>query len=417
MGGVVKVENTSYVPAKLLSKYYIMIILTNFCLLLSFYVMMSNVAFLNTALGATKAQIGLGSSLFVAGCLFSYLCAGPAFDKMGMRDLLGIGLTVYLVTNFFYFFVYSLDTLLIVRFLHGVGYGAAICVVSAAAMKVIPNNRMGEGFSWFQNSMSFGGVVGPSVGAYLFVQADTNGVNAVVLILIVIALGFASQMPDLRNAFFKKAFTNERGVSFNGIFVKTALPAAILAFLLFFCYQNIMNFMLDYSAGQTYFAVQTCASISSLLLLRNVQDRYGENVLVYPCLVIWTIGLVMLGSAQNGYWILASAVLLGIGVGIAQPVFNVMAVQLTSPEALGRATGMFFIFMNLGMLVGPIVFGLLAVSAYRTAWCGMAVVSIVLLGVYYLVHGRKISNGTVVYLNKGERKDPEPMKEAAGTAV
>lgn len=181
-------DQSAWVPTKLINKPYIAVTLANFCLLLTFYMMMSNVTIITQQLGATKVQAGMASSLFVFGALVSRLWAGPTFDKMGMRKLLYIGLIVYLVTCCFYFAAKTLDILLAVRFLHGLGYGVATTVISASIMKTIPKDRMGEGISWYSNSITVGGAIGPSLGIFALDAAGANGVYAICFIMTIICV-------------------------------------------------------------------------------------------------------------------------------------------------------------------------------------------------------------------------------------
>lgn len=51
-------EHSEWVPTKLLNKPYILLTLANFLLLLTYFIMISNVTLITTVLGATKVQAG-----------------------------------------------------------------------------------------------------------------------------------------------------------------------------------------------------------------------------------------------------------------------------------------------------------------------------------------------------------------------
>lgn len=412
-------EHSEWVPTKLLNKPYILLTLANFLLLLTYFIMISNVTLITTVLGATKVQAGLASSLFVAGALISRLWAGPAFDKMGMRQLLYIGLIVYLLTCCLYFLAKTLDLLLIVRFLHGLGYGVATTVVSAAIMKTIPKDRMGEGISWYSNSITVGSAIGPSLGILALGAAGANGVYAICLIMTLSTVAVGSQLPNLKPAAAKEevgtkaANASKMTLNLNSIFVKTAMVGAILSMIIIFCYINVQSFTLifaeeigGYLYGQYYFAIEAAVTILARTVTVKIMDNRNENWILFWTLPCFAIGMFIFAFAQNGLWLILGAIPIGIGLGVSHPIMQMLAVQLSRPEDLGKATGTFYVLMDFGKIIGPIVFGWIAASGYRNGWMFLSGVGLVLCVIYYFMHGRKVSAGTVVYLNKKKKEVP-----------
>lgn len=415
-----------WVPSKLLNKPYILLTLANFLLLLTYFIMISNVTLITTVLGATKVQAGLASSLFVGGALVSRLWAGPAFDKMGMRKLLYIGLIIYLLTCCIYFLAGTLNTLLIVRFLHGLGYGIATTVVSAAIMMTIPKDRMGEGISWFSNSITIGSAIGPSLGVLALGISGANGVYASCLIMTAITVVVGSQLPNLKPSSKESIEVNEvtkakeKSFSLSSIFVKTALVPSFLSLLIIFCYINVQSFTLIFTQeiggvklGQYYFFIEAVAVVLARTATLKIMDNRNENWILLWTIPCFALGMFMFAFAQNGLWIVLSAFPIGVGLGVSHPVMQMLAVQLSKPEDLGKATGTFYVLMDFGKIVGPIVFGWAATSSYRNGWMFLGGVAIVLYLIYYFMHARKVIAGTVVYLNK--KKKEVPLRQAKQT--
>lgn len=413
------IDQSAWVPTKLINKPYIAVTLCNFCLLLTFYMMMSNVTIITQGLGATKVQAGMASSLFVFGALVSRLWAGPTFDKMGMRKLLFIGLIVYLITCGFYFAAQTLDILLGVRFLHGLGYGVATTVISASIMRTIPKDRLGEGISWYSNSITIGGAIGPSVGIMALGAAGPNGVYVICFIMTLLCVLIGTQVPNLRPALSKEqleakaANAPKEPFSLNKIFVKTALVASILSMLIVFAYQNVMSFTLVYSKeigaysyGQYYFVLQAIIILIARAATAKILDKHNENWILLWTLPLFAIGMFTFAFAQSGIWIVLGAIPIGIGMGVSHPVMQTLAVQMSKPENLGKATGTFYALMDFGKIIGPMAFGWAATGSYRTGWLFLGGVAILLVLVYVFMHARKVAAGTVVYLNKKKKEIP-----------
>ncbi len=83
-------------------------------------------------------------------------------------------------------------------------------------------------------------------------------------------------------------------------------------------------------------------------------DRKGENIIIYPAIVIMALGILLLSQAQNSVMLLASAALLGFGFGNIQSVCQTIAVKSTTLQRMGLATSTFFIALDAGLGFGLI---------------------------------------------------------------
>ena len=87
---------------------------------------------------------------------------------------------------------------------------------------------------------------------------------------------------------------------------------------------------------------------------------------------------------------LISAIFIGIGYGTLIPSFQTIAIQASPPEKIGLATSTFYIFADLGAGAGPTLLGIVIGSfGYRNLYFAMAVLLVLVIGLYYLLHGRK----------------------------
>ncbi len=64
-------------------------------------------------------------------------------------------------------------------------------------------------------------------------------------------------------------------------------------------------------------------------------DRKGENIIIYPAIVIMALGILLLSQAQNSVMLLSSAALLGFGFGNIQSVCQTIAVKSTTLQRMG----------------------------------------------------------------------------------
>lgn len=89
---------------------------------------------ISTALGLLPGQVELTFSAYFVGMLLGMLCYGPLSDRFGRRPPLLFGLGLYSLASLLIVFSGSLDTLVSLRFLQGLG-GCAGAVLSVAIVR------------------------------------------------------------------------------------------------------------------------------------------------------------------------------------------------------------------------------------------------------------------------------------------
>ena len=100
----------------------------------------------------------------------------------------------------------------------------------------------------------------------------------------------------------------------------------------------------------------------------------------------------MVSQSYFGYVLLLSAVLLGIACGSISSLVQTITVQLSPQHRLGIANSTYFVFYDLGVAIGPLLFGiLLPLEGYRKAFALFALITFACIILYYYLHGKKAS--------------------------
>lgn len=89
------------------------------------YALMSTVTEYATALGSTASIAGLVSGIYVFGGLCSRVYSGNALDKVGWKKIAIAFMSIHFLACLLYFIVDDIGLLLLVRFIHGIGFGAS----------------------------------------------------------------------------------------------------------------------------------------------------------------------------------------------------------------------------------------------------------------------------------------------------
>ncbi|WP_300707976.1 hypothetical protein [uncultured Desulfovibrio sp.] len=90
--------------------------------------------------------------------------------------------------------------------------------------------------------------------------------------------------------------------------------------------------------------------------------------------------------------LLLAGLILGAGFGNFQSAGQAVALSLVSRSRFAQATTTFYIFFDLGIGLGPYLFGfLIPLAGYAGMYQSLAAVVLGALLLYYLLHGRRVA--------------------------
>src|SRR5690606_176306 len=109
----------------------------------------------------------------------------------------------------------------------------------------------------------------------------------------------------------------------------------------------------------------------------KIYDQKGENTVIYPSIVLFAGGLMILSIAQHGWTLLVAGAIIGIGFGTFQSSAQTIAVNKAPRHRVGLATSTFFVFYDFGIGVGPMILGsVLPFVGFRGIYVWMAVIAL-----------------------------------------
>lgn len=379
---------------------FILISLVNFQLVLVFYLLVIVIVGYSVAeLGATTAQAGLVSGLFIVGTLLGRLIIGKLLNRLGLKITLVAGLTGFLLFSGLYLIPAKLEILLGIRLMHGFMMGVASTVLGTVIAQTIPATRRGEGIGYFSMSSTLGTAIGPFLGIWLMSNFNYQVIfvfTSVVALSCLICSLFI-QPPQIKITNPVNHIENQSSSRLAQYIEPKALPISMIVLIVATCYSGVLSFIHFYAkeinlveTASFFFLMYAIAILLSRPFTGPLMDRKGENIIIYPAIVIMALGILLLSQAHNATMLLASAALLGFGFGNLQSVCQTIAVKSTSLQRMGLATSTFFIALDAGLGFGPYFLGMLLDQiGYRQLYLYSAVLTISCLIWYYLLHGRK----------------------------
>lgn len=381
------------------TKDFVIIFFANFFVALIFYLLMTTLTvYAVEQFNASQSKAGLASSVFIIGALLARLLSGKYIEVIGRKKLLNGSLLLFLGAMLLYFPANHLSLLLLVRFIHGVAFGAASTTMSTAVMGLIPDERRGEGTSYFTLSVTAATALGPFIGLYLAQYADFHNIFIACTVFSLLSLGLALcfKMPSVHIAAEQRQ-AMKQGFKVNDFIEKKAMPISLVTILVGIAYSGILTFLNAYAfeihleeAAGLFFVVYAIILSVSRPLTGKLLDLKGDNMVCYPALLFFSLSLILISQAGHGFMLLLAGALAALGFGTMISCGQAIAVKESPKHRVGLATSTFFICLDGGVGGGAFLAGLLIpFIGFRGMYLLLALLVFLSIFVYYFTHGKK----------------------------
>ncbi|MFE5428627.1 MFS transporter [Peribacillus simplex] len=386
---------------KLWTKDFLIVSSANFFLFLTFYVLMVTLTiYTMDNFHASQAQAGLASSIFVLGAVLVRPIAGKKIDKIGRRKMLLGSLVLFLVASIGYFLVNSLSLLLIDRLIHGFAFGLATTATGTIAADIIPNERRGEGTGYFAMSTNLAMAFGPFIGLLITQHFSYSIIFYAASLFAAFSL-VASLFMNVPEG-EQSGVSPQKGFKISDYFEKRALPISIFIGFAGFTYSSILSYLTSFAkemdlmdAASFFFVVFAVFLLASRPFTGRMFDVKGENAVIYPSLLLFAVGMVILSQSHHGITLLIAGAFIGVGYGTFQSSCQAISIKEAPSNRMGLATSTFFTMYDFGIGVGPFLLGfLIPFTGFKGLFIGMSIFAFVLIGIYFLAHGKKASART-----------------------
>jgi predicted MFS family arabinose efflux permease len=379
------------------TKDYTLMLTINFILMSIFYLLIVTMAsFATDSFNVSPSIAGLVSGIYIIGTVGGRLLTGNIINKVGSKKVLIIGLIAFVLTTLLYFVSLNIGILLLSRFVNGFAVGIAANAVGTIVAQITPNSRKSEGIGYFSMSLSVATAIGPFLGLVLNQNFSYQVIFALCFILALVSLIIAF-VSSIKNEKFEETSSNSKSkwsIS-NFIDIKT-LPIGILILLFALGYSSLISFLSFFaeernivSYASMFFIVYSVVVLLTRPITGKLMDQKGANIIVYPCIILYFIGMILLGFSTLGFMLLIAAIIIGLGYGNLFSAHQTIAVKVAEPQNVGLATSTFFIFFDLGLGFGPYFLGLIVPHlGYAGLYITLGIIMILLIIPYYFFYGR-----------------------------
>ncbi len=392
-------------PNKLWTKDFLMGTLVNFFLLLNYYVVMVVITdYSMHTLNASPGVAGLSASIYIIGALVARLFCGRCLEQVGRRRMLLAGAVLELAMSLLYFLASSIAPLFLIRFFHGVSYGVTATAISTIVTSVIPRGRQGEGVGYYMLSVTLGAAIGPFLGMFLTQHGGFSTIfvvcaaAAALCLINALFLSVPEVETDHPTSGHPAAARRKGRLHWNDFFEFSAIPISVVCAIIYFGYSSLLSFLTSFAAeihlataASFFFVVYAAAILVSRPFTGRLFDSKGELVTMLPAFLSFLAGMALLSQTHSGVTLLTAAALIGFGLGVVQSCGLAIAIQVAPPKRLGLTNSTFYIFLDVGVGIGPLILGgFLPFLGYRGMYLSMAVLTAACALLYLLtLRGRR----------------------------
>lgn len=365
---------------------FVLITLISFVSFLGFQMLLPTLPVYAKQLGGGDASAGLVIGLFTFSAVLIRPFAGQALDYYGRKGIFILGFLLFAACVLAYIWAPSLIILLLIRFIHGFGWGLTSTSASTVATDLIPKSRLGEGMGYYGLAGTLSMAIAPTLGLFIM-----NRFGFSLLFLVSAALVILSAIVALMINYQKVSGAKTK----KSLIEKSALRPTLVIFFITMTYGAIVSFLALYAAQQgiknigPFFSVYAIALMITRPLAGRLSDKKGFSYVIIPGICFVSAAMFFLYLAKGLPMFLIAAAIYGIGFGAVQPSLQALSVMSVSPERRGAANGTFFTGFDLGIGLSSIMWGAISqIFGYKFMFLWTIVPTFLALGVYLWV-GRK----------------------------
>jgi len=382
------------------TRNFVKVCISSLFLFMTLYILITTLPiFIKDSLHGGQQEIGLMMTIFTLGAVLTRPFAGMWADGPHRKTLMLLSLLLFLLFTITYEFISTFPLLLALRFLHGVMFSLASTVLGAIAVDLVPQERKGEGIGYYGMFISMAMVVGPFVGL-MVVNKASFGVLLVICTAFAVISAASGALVAAPASAKKHVHTGEAKPTFNlsDYIELNGMPFYITTLFLAIVYGSILTFLSTYAIeigfaeiSSFFFVVYAVAILVTRPFTGRIFDRHGPNRIMYPGILLFAAGMLVLSLAYTPYIFLAAGVIIGLGYGSVNPSLQTLAVQSADGRHKGLATGTYLLCVDLGIGIGSYALGSVAAGfGYRPMYMISSVI-VLLCGVLYFIlqRGRK----------------------------
>jgi predicted MFS family arabinose efflux permease len=342
------------------------------------------------ALGGTAAVAGLFLGLLTYSSALTAPFTGTLVDRLGARRILLVASLAITLFSLIYAALPSYPLMLALVVVHGLFWSGLLSASAAYVVALVPAVRRAEGMGYWGLSTVLAVSVAPTIGLWVYSAGGWTAMCLEAAALNLLMATIAWLLPDdLPQGRARDALPTAPVLEWRVLAISATL------FLYSFGYGGLTSFIALYTDANgvrpraLYFTLFSLTIVVTRPFIGRFADRVGYVRVFIPCVALMVLAYLLLALAGTAPFLIASAVLFGVGFGSAYPVFLAHLLQFVDESRRGATFGSIIGMFDTGIGTGSIAMGWIVEGyGFRTAWAAAGLLAMMAIPYFLLMHRR-----------------------------
>ena len=310
-------------------------------------------------LGASGTTMGLIGGIMNICSLISRPIVGVYSDRISKYRLSFFGIICIIIACIGYMAAVNPIMILIFRVINGLGFACCSTCMATWMSDLLPQKKIGSGMGIYGTMNALSMAVAPAAGVYvyqIFSYRTAFFIAAFIAVIAVIIIQFIQDKDEpvvIAKANSKLEFINRNVVPIAFIMMMFAIPyCATQSFLVTY----IETRQLDINIS-LFFPVYAVALLILRLSLKSLFDKLPFGLFFTSSIICASLSMYFLTVMQSNFDLIIASIFMAGGSGIINSVCQSTALLLAPKNKRGLANSTFYIGIDLGMALGPIIGG------------------------------------------------------------
>lgn len=350
---------------KLWTRDFGFLCLANLCVFITVHILLSTMPVYIVQMGGDTKDVGIVMGIFTIAATLMRPIGGRILDSYDRKKILLAGLALTALVAVIYHAATAIIFLIFIRLIHGISFSITTTATGTLASDLLPRARLGEGMGYFGLTTSLSMAVAPLIGLWLAEAAGFTALFNASIIAAVIAF-VVSIIPEYEQSKLSHAAMDKVEAGWSSFFEKKALKVSLIMFLLATVWGAVISFVALYAQEKgianvgLFFTANALTMLFSRPFAGRWLDKNGAYKIILAGIVFIGVSTFTIAFSESLTGLLLAGAAYGLGFGFCLPSLQALAVRDVSPFRRGAATGTFFSALDLGIGLGTILFGWLA---------------------------------------------------------
>jgi predicted MFS family arabinose efflux permease len=316
-------------------------------------------------LNATSQDVGLLISAYTISTAIFALVIGHFIDRVNRKNLLVPCLVIYGLTGLVSYFSSDLQSLLLLRFIQGIGVAGMTSLPMMIIADVYKSHKSLYAMNKVSMALAIGSVSAPLIGGGL-ANLGWNYPFLFYALSLPFAFVVMAFFPETR---IQKDNDDHKGI-FNGFTALKELRISytvFLSFAIFFILYSALTYtpfmlknVLGYTAKEAgiVLAFQGIAVILIVPRVKILASKHSTMLIIATGFTLTGLAIFSVSFAYSIFTVLLLMLLFGAGFGLAQTAIDAQIVQIAPSESKGGVLSIHNTMKYVGQSLSPIVLGI-----------------------------------------------------------